>query len=84
MTLRQAHQDAVLTAQDITLIRQVLCTCAEVLDWAGQHGGPGYHQVLADLSQAAGLSRAPGALAGQVALAIDVLDFAAPAERGTS
>jgi hypothetical protein len=79
MTLRQPGQDAVLTAEDITMIRRALSACADVLTWAGQHCGPGCCQELADLSQAAGLSRAPGALAGRVALAIDILDFAAPA-----
>jgi hypothetical protein len=84
MTLRQAHDGALLTAADIILIRQVLCTCADVLTWAGQHAGPDYQQALADMSQDRGLSRAPGALAGQAALAIDVLDFAAPAPGRTS
>jgi hypothetical protein len=79
MTLRQPHQDAVLTAADVAVIRQVLGACADLITWAEQHCGPLFAAAAADAAQAAGLSRAPGALAGRASLAIDYLDFAEPA-----
>jgi hypothetical protein len=79
MTLRQPHQDAVLPAADAAMIRQVLGACADLITWAGQHCGPQFAAAAADAAEAAGFSRAPGALAGQASLAIDCLDFAGPA-----
>ena len=38
MTLRRAHEDAVLTAEEIAMIRQALAACSNVLTWAAQHG----------------------------------------------
>ena len=80
MTLRQAHQDAVLASEDTAAIRQALAACSTVLTWAGQHGSLQLQTIVAHAAEAAGLSRAPGALACQVSLAIDTLDFA-PAAR---
>jgi hypothetical protein len=71
MTLRQPCQDAVLPAADVAMIRQVLGACADLIAWAERHCGPQF----AAAAEAAGLSRAPGALAGQASLAIDYLDF---------
>ena len=82
MTLRRAHEDAVLTSQDIAMIRQALVACSHVLTWAGQHGSLQLETVVAQASEAAGLGLSPGALACQVNLAIDYLDFA-PAARST-
>jgi hypothetical protein len=79
MTLRQPHHDAVLPAADTAMIRQVLGACADLITWAGRHCGPQFAAAAADAAEAAGLSRAPGALAGQASLAIDGLDFAEPA-----
>jgi hypothetical protein len=79
MTLRQPCEDAVLPAADAAMIRQVLGTCADLITWAGRHCGPQFAASAADTAEAAGLSRAPGALAAQASLAIDCLDFAAPA-----
>ena len=75
MTLRQPHQDALLTAGDAACIRQVLVACSRLLAWAEANCGPQFAAAAQDTAQAAGLSRAPGALAGEVNLAIDTLDF---------
>ena len=75
MTLRQPHQDAVLPAADAARIRQVLAACSQLLSWAEANCGPRFAAAAQDIAQAAGLSRAPGALAGEVNLAIDTLDF---------
>jgi len=80
MTLRRAHQDAVLTGAEIAMIRQALSACSNVLTWAGQHGSLQLETIVAEAGEAAGLGRAPGTLACQVNLAIDYLDFA-PAAR---
>jgi len=75
MTLRQPHQDAVLPAADAARIRQVLAACSQLLSWAEANCGPRFAAAAQDIAQDAGLSRAPGALAGEVNLAIDMLDF---------
>ena len=77
--LRQPHQDAILAAADAAVIRQVLAACSDLITWAERHCGPQFAAAAADAAEAAGLSRAPGALAGQASLAIDYLDFAEPA-----
>jgi hypothetical protein len=79
MTLRQPHQDAVLPAGDAARIRQVLVACSDLLSWAEAACGPQFATVAQDIAEAAGLGRAPGALAGEVNLAIDMLDFAGAA-----
>ena len=79
MTLRRPHQDAVLPAADVAVIRQVLGACADLIAWAEKNCGPLFAAAAADAAQAAGFSRAPGALAGRASLAIDYLDFAGPA-----
>jgi len=75
MTLRQPHQDAVLPAADAARIRQVLAACSQLLSWAEANCGPRFAAAAQDKVHLAGLSRAPGALAGEVNLAIDMLDF---------
>jgi hypothetical protein len=77
--LRQPHQDAILPAADAAMIRQVLAACSDLITWAGRHCGPQFAAAAQDTAEAAGLSRAPGALAGQASLAIDYLDFAGAA-----
>jgi hypothetical protein len=81
MTLRRAHQNAVLTAEEMTMIRQALAACSNVLSWAAQHGSLQLETVVTEAAEAAGLGRSPGALACQVNLAIDYLDFAPAAGR---
>lgn len=75
MTLRQPHEDAVLEAADAACLRQVLVACSRLLSWAEANCGPQLAAAAQDAAGAAGLSRAPGALACQVNLAIDTLDF---------
>ena len=79
MTLRQPDQDAVLPAADAAMIRQVLGACADLIAWAEKNCGREFGWAAGDAAEAAGFSRAPGALAGQASLAIDCLDFAEPA-----
>ena len=81
MTLRATHQDAVLTSEEVAVIRRVLSACSQVLTWAGQHGDREFREMLADVTQAAEGNRTPGGLASYVNLAIDYLDFA-PAAGG--
>ena len=81
MTLRQPYEDAVVPARDVAVIREVLGACADLIAWAERHCGPQFAAAAADAAEAAGFSRAPGALAGQASLAIDVLDFSDAAGR---
>jgi hypothetical protein len=74
--LRQPEEDAIMPAADAARIRQVLVTCSQLLAWAEANGGPRFAAAAQDAAQAAGFSRAPGALAYEVNLAIDTLDFA--------
>ncbi|WP_300614362.1 hypothetical protein [Trebonia sp.] len=79
--LREPHEDAVLPAADAAMIRQVLGACADLTGWAERHCGPQFAAAAGDAAGAAGFSRAPGALAGQASLAIDVPDFSDAAGR---
>jgi len=79
MTLRRPDQDAVLTSEEIAMVRQVLVSCSHLLAWAGAHAGPAWHQAAADIT-AAGHERTAGGISYDACLAIDYLDFAAPAE----
>jgi hypothetical protein len=81
MTLRAPHQDAVLSSEEVAVIRRALTACSQVLTWAGQHGDQEFGAMLADLTRAAEGNRSPGGLAWNVSLAIDYLDFA-PAAGG--
>jgi len=76
MSLRQPWQDAVLAPEDIAMIRLALTACSQLLRWAGQHGGPQLQAAMAEVSEAAGISRSPTALGCAVSLAIDYLDLA--------
>ena len=79
MTLRRPGEDAVLTSEEIAMVRQVLVSCSNLLAWAGAHAGPAWHQAAAQITDAAGQGRTAGGLYYDVNLAIDYLDFAAPA-----
>jgi hypothetical protein len=83
MTLRRAQQDALVPAAQAAHIRQVLVACSHLLAWAQATCGPQFTAAAQDTAQAAGFSRAPGALTYEVNLAIDTLDFsgAAPGTR---
>jgi len=76
VTLRRPHQDAVLPAADVAVIRQVLGACADLIAWAEKNCGREFAASAAAAAEAAGFSRAPGALAGEASVAIDYLDFA--------
>lgn len=83
MTLRAPHDQAVLSAEEITLVRQVLADCSRLLTAAQDAAGP---QVAALLAQATNTAtanrRCPDGLIYYINLAIDYLDFAPPARRG--
>ena len=81
MTLRAPHQDAVLTGEEIAVIRRALTACSQVLTWACRHGDQEFGEMLAEVTLAAEGNRTPGGLAYSVNLAIDYLDFA-PAAGG--
>jgi len=78
MTLRRPHEDALLTSEEITMIRGALSACSNLLAWASAHAGPDFRAAVLQASGAAG--RSPGGLHYDVNLAIDYLDFA-PAAR---
>ncbi len=79
MSLRRPDEDAVLTSEEIAMVRQVLVSCSDLLAWAGAHAGPAWHQAAAEITAAAGQGRTAGGIYYDVNLAIDYLDFAAPA-----
>ena len=79
MSLRRADEDALLTSEEIAMVRQVLVSCSNLLAWAGAHVGPDWHEAAAEITAAAGRGRTAGGLYYDVNLAIDYLDFAAPA-----
>ena len=81
MTLRQPCEDAVLPAADVAMIRQVLGACAGLIAWAEKNCGREFGWAAGDVAEAAGFSRAPGALTGEASLTIDYLDFAPAAWR---
>jgi hypothetical protein len=79
MTLRRPGEDAVLASEEIATVRQVLVSCSNLLAWAGAHAGPAWHEAAAEITAAAGQVRTAGGIYYDVNLAIDYLDFAAPA-----
>ncbi len=81
MTLRQPHEDALLTSDEIAVIRQALVACSKLLSWAAHDGGPQFREAAACAADDAGLGRSPGGLAYRASLAIDYLDFAPAARR---
>jgi hypothetical protein len=48
MTLRQPHEDAIVTAEEIAFIRRALLACSDALDWIEHHGGPQGQALLAE------------------------------------
>jgi hypothetical protein len=68
MTLRQPHEDALVFAEDATMIRRTLVVCSKLLIWAEENAGPGFRE-------AAGRNRSPSDLAHDISLSIDHLDF---------
>jgi hypothetical protein len=78
---RQPHEDMFLAAADAARFRQVLAACSMLMTWAEASCGPQFAAAAQDAAEAAGLGRAPGALAGDISLAIDTIDFSSPARR---
>ncbi len=78
--LRRTRQDAVLTSEEITMIRHTLAACSQVLTWAAEHGSQQVREIIAEAAHAAHGNRSPAGLAYYASLAIDYLDFA-PAAR---
>jgi hypothetical protein len=81
MTNRRPEEDMFLAASDAARMRQILVACSDVLAWGEANYGPQYTAAVQDAAEAAGLGRAPGALPGDVNLAIDAIDFSSPARR---
>jgi hypothetical protein len=81
VTLRQPHEDLLLAAADAARVRQVLVACSDVLTWGKENCGPQFAAAVQDAAEAAGLGRAPGALPGDVSLAVATIDFSGPARR---
>ena len=80
MTLRQPHQDAIVTAEEIAFIRHALLACSHALDWIQRNGGPQGQALLAEATRATS-GNTPGHVGYDACLAIDYLDFTTPAWR---
>ena len=81
MTLRQPHEQAVLSAREIAMVRLVLADCARLLIVALEDASPQAPALLARAADAATANRrSPDGLIYFINLAIDYLDFA-PAAR---
>jgi hypothetical protein len=80
MTLRQPHEDAIVTAEEIAFIRRALLACWHALDWIDKHGGPQGQALLAEATRATS-GNTPGHVGYDACLAIDYLDFTTPARR---
>ena len=82
MKLRQPWEQAVLSGEEIAMIRQVLADCSALLSAALDGTSPQARALLAEATQAATAGqRCPNAMIYRVSLAIDCLDFAPPARR---
>ena len=82
MTLRQPHEDALLTGEDAAFLRQVLSDCSKLLTWADDYDDPQVKKMLAEAAWATTTDkRSLGGLIYYINLAIDYLDFAAAARR---
>jgi len=80
MTLRQPHEDAIMTAEDIVFIRRALLACSGALEWLGKNGGPEGQALLAEATRTTS-GNTPGHVRYDACLAVDYLDFTAPARR---
>jgi hypothetical protein len=77
MSLRQPHEEAILSSEEIAMVRQVLVDCSLLLTTAQDLAGV----PLAEATRAAtAAKRSPGGMLYYLNLAIDYLDFA-PASR---
>lgn len=80
MSLRLPWEEAVLSGEEITKVRQVLADCSAVLTAVQETGGPALSEVTRAVTAG---KHSPGGLIYHVNLAIDYLDFA-PAARSLS
>jgi hypothetical protein len=78
---RQPDPDMFLAAADAVRFRQVLAACSILMTWAESRFGPQFAAVAQDAAGAAGRSRAPSALAGDISLATGTTGFSSPARR---
>jgi hypothetical protein len=81
MTLRQPHQPALLTSDEVAFIRKSLIASSDLLAWISRNGGEHGRALLTEASWATAGKNTPGHLAYDVNLAIDYLDFAPGAGR---
>lgn len=97
MRLRGTHQDAMLTSEEITLIRHTLTACSQVLTWAAEHASQQVREMIAEAAHAAHGNRSPAAASRatlvsrssapeprSAARQIGPYDHACPASRSTS
>ena len=75
MTLRQLHEDAIVTAEEIAFIRRALLACSDALDWIEKNGGPQGRALLAEATRATS-GNTPGHVGYDACLAADYIDFA--------
>ena len=80
MTLRQPHEDAIVTAEEIAFIRRALLACSGALEWIATNGGLQGQALLAEATRATS-SNTPGHVGYDACLAVDYLDFTTPARR---
>jgi hypothetical protein len=80
VTLRQPHEDAIVSAEEIAFIRRALLACSHALDWIEKNGGPQGQALLAQATRATS-GDTPGHVGYDVCLAVDYLDFTTPARR---
>jgi hypothetical protein len=79
MRLRAPHEQAILSGEEITLVRQALADCSAVLAAVCDDAGPA-SALLAQATRAATAGKlSPDGLLYYINLAIDYLDFAPPA-----
>jgi hypothetical protein len=82
MSLRQPHEEAILSCEEIAMVRQVLADCSQLLERAQRDAGPAVGALLAEATRAATAARrGPDGMIYHINLAIDYLDFAPAARR---
>jgi len=80
--LRQPHEQAVLSGEEIALVRQALAEASAVLERVHRDAGLAGSTMLAEATRAVTADRrSPGGLLYYINLAIDYLDFAPAARR---
>jgi hypothetical protein len=80
MTLRLAHEEALLAGEEIAVVRRALAACSQLPTRAQRDAGPA-SALLAEATRSAASGRSPNGLLYDINLAIDYLDFAPPARR---